>query len=95
MRLLEAAFAGAVDCLEEMGARYAVIGALARNAWARPRASTDVDFAIGLDASGLEQLRAGLEARGFTFVRAHVVDPEDPLPDMLFMRAPDAYEWTS
>jgi hypothetical protein len=86
---LEAAFEGALDCLETEGLTYAVIGALARNAWARPRASTDVDFAVALGAGGATRLRDALESRGFTFVREHTVEPADDLPDLLFLRAPD------
>lgn len=68
----------------------AVIGAVARNAWAPPRATTDLDLAVSASASTLAAAEAALAALGYQCVRRQQADPADPLPDMLIFRAETA-----
>lgn len=86
---LEQALRRTVDRLEAESVPYALIGALARNAWARPRASTDVDFALAASPQQLTALREALVQDGFTLLRTHVIDAQDELPDILFLRSPE------
>lgn len=65
----------------------AVIGAVARNAWAPPRATTDLDLAVSASASTLAAAEAALVALGYQCVRRQRADPADPLPDMLIFRS--------
>lgn len=73
------------SALDAAGVLYAVIGGCARNAYAEPRATRDVDFAVAGDAASYEAAVAALAARGFT--RASVVgDPQDAVPDLELYR---------
>jgi hypothetical protein len=49
----------AVDACVEAGARYAVIGGIARNVWAPPRATTDADVTVAVDHSSTPSRSAG------------------------------------
>ncbi len=66
---------------------FAVIGAVARNAWAPPRATTDVDVAIAAAAELLEAAERALTSAGFACTRRHRAEPGDPLPDLLVFRS--------
>lgn len=66
----------------------ALIGATARNAWAPPRATTDIDLAVAADPAVLEAVKEALQALGYEPVRSHRADPEDPLADLVVLRAP-------
>jgi predicted nucleotidyltransferase len=71
--------------IEETGARYALIGGCARNAYAEPRATKDVDFAVEADEATHEALVRALAARGFTCASA-VTSPGETLPDLALYR---------
>jgi hypothetical protein len=55
----------AIESVEAAGGKYAIVGGIAVSAWARPRATRDVDLYTDLDASGRKTLKRELESRGF------------------------------
>lgn len=67
---------------------FAVIGAVARNAWAPPRATTDIDVTVSGREDALLAIGNALEALGYVRVREHRTDPADPLPDIRTYRSP-------
>jgi predicted nucleotidyltransferase len=74
--------------LDAAGARgFALIGAVARNAWAPPRATTDLDVAIAASSDVLESVERALTALGYEPVRSHRADPGDALADLVVLRA--------
>jgi hypothetical protein len=77
-----------VEAAAEAGASYAVIGAVARNAWAPPRATTDLACAVSVDAAGYAALLAALRRRGFSVRKTVVADPSDPIPDVVLLDNP-------
>ncbi len=73
--------------LDESGARYAVIGGCARNAYAEARATKDVDFVVDASEAIYPSVAAALARRGF--VRAVMVkEPSDLVPDFESFRDP-------
>lgn len=66
---------------------YAVIGAVARNAWAPPRATTDLDLTVAARPDALDAIANTLDAVGYRRVRGQRADPGDVLPDILIFRA--------
>ena len=66
--------------------RLAVIGAHARNAWAPPRATTDLDLAVAADAESINMIEDALVALGFRCVRRQRVDATEELADILIFR---------
>ncbi len=86
---LQAAFDGIEAVLRGAGVRFALIGALARAAWAEPRATTDVDVQIGADATAWADLVSRLEQAGFASLKVTPPnDAGDTVPDQAFFRAP-------
>lgn len=75
----------AVDIIEKAAIRYAVVGALARNAWGRPRTTMDVDLAVMLDAAEAERLQAGFFDAGFVVRKVRRGDDGDPVPELLLL----------
>ncbi len=71
--------------LEEAGVRYAVIGGCARNAYAEPRATKDVDFVVDADAATYPAVVRALASRGFLHASA-VTDPDSVVPDLALYR---------
>lgn len=71
--------------LVEAGVRYAVIGGCARNAYAEPRATKDVDFVVDAGADGYAAVVRALAARGFHHASA-VSDSESVVPDLALYR---------
>ncbi len=69
---------------------FAVVGATARNAWAPPRATTDLDLAVVADADVLHALEAALDDLGYRCVRRQQAEPSDSLPDLLIFRSESA-----
>lgn len=67
--------------------RFAIVGAVARNAWAPPRATTDLDLVVAADPSAVESIEHALATLGYRCVRRHQIDPGDPLPDILVFRS--------
>lgn len=68
--------------------RLAVIGAVARNAWAPPRATTDLDVSVASASELLEAIQRSLEGLGYARVRSHRTDPSDSIADLIVLRAP-------
>jgi hypothetical protein len=66
---------------------YAVVGAVARNAWAPPRATTDLDLAVAARRSALDEAERALSELGYVLVRQHQVSPEEALPDLVVFRS--------
>ena len=66
---------------------FAIIGAVARNAWAPPRATTDIDLAVSAAPSLLVALEQTLGSIGYRCVRRQQADPADSLPDVLVFRS--------
>jgi hypothetical protein len=71
--------------------RYAVVGAVARNAWAPPRATTDVDLAVAASPDLLASAERTLESVGYRLVRRQQADPRDALPDLLIFRSESSF----
>ena len=65
---------------------YALIGAAARNAWAPPRASTDLDFVVAASAATLDRVEAALLPLGYSASRRNRADSSDALPDIVILR---------
>jgi predicted nucleotidyltransferase len=70
----------AVSALVAANVRFAVVGAGARNAWAPPRASTDLDFGVVADAIEYARVRTELERAGFTCLRETRAEAADTVP---------------
>jgi len=70
--------------------RWAIIGAVARNAWAPPRATTDLDVTVVAERDTLLAVASALESSGYVRVREQRAEPSDPLPDILIFRSEDA-----
>jgi hypothetical protein len=70
---------------------YAVVGAVARNAWAPPRATTDVDLAVAASADLLASAERTLSSLGYPLVRRQQAEPRDPLPDLLIFRSASSF----
>ena len=66
---------------------FAVIGAVARNAWAPPRATTDVDLAIAARPEILQAIGCALRTLGYQQVRQQQADPGEQLPDIVIFRS--------
>jgi len=82
---VETLFHTAVDIIEKAAIRYAVVGALARNAWGRPRTTMDVDFAVMLDAGEVERLQTGFFDAGFVVRKVRKGEEGDPVPELLLL----------
>jgi predicted nucleotidyltransferase len=76
-----------LDAVAARSGVLALIGAFARNAWAPPRATTDLDLAVAASADVLAALDEALAGLGYEKVRSHRADPGDPLADLLVYRA--------
>jgi predicted nucleotidyltransferase len=77
-----------VEVCVAAGVDYAVIGAIARNAWAPPRATADVDIAVAVSPEQYRGLVTALERRGFTVKRVSAADSGDLVPDLVLLEAP-------
>jgi hypothetical protein len=62
---LEPVLASAIEALETLGLRYAVVGGLAVSAWGAFRATRDVDLYVELPDSVRPAVRRELMARDF------------------------------
>jgi hypothetical protein len=79
-----------LDAMDASGVPYALIGAAARNAWAPPRATTDLDVAALVDPPGYERVVRALAAIGYAPARAHRTEPSDPIPAVTIFRNEEA-----
>jgi hypothetical protein len=66
--------------LAESGLDHATIGGCARNAYAEPRATKDVDFVVRADPAGYVRLKQILGGLGFGRATV-VIDPGETVPD--------------
>lgn len=78
-----------VDAANEVDAAYAIIGAVARNAWAPPRATADLDCAVSVDSVIYMALIEALARRGFTIRNTVTAEPGDPIPDVVLLDHPE------
>jgi predicted nucleotidyltransferase len=72
--------------LETTGAPFALIGAAARNAWAPPRLTTDIDVAVAADEPIYQAVVAALARLGYRTAAAHRAEPEDDVPAVTLFR---------
>ncbi len=79
-----------LEQLQATGVPHALIGAAARNAWAPPRLTTDLDVAIAADRSIYDAVVAALARLGYAAVAAHRADPDDDVPAVTLFRNEDA-----
>jgi hypothetical protein len=82
---LEALVDDAVAILEGVGVAWAVMGGCARNAYAEPRATKDVDFVAAVDPASFAALERALERAGFRRASA-VSEPGEIVPDLALYR---------
>jgi len=75
-----------LDAMDAARVPYALIGAAARNAWAPPRATTDLDFAGLVDVEGYGRVVRELARLGYAPVRSHRTQPSDPVPAVTIFR---------
>lgn len=73
----------AAAAFEHGGFAYAVVGALARNAWARPRATTDADFGIAVAPHQLPALHELIDDLGLRIRKQRPGDGE--VPELLLL----------
>lgn len=78
----------AAAALDEAGLAWALIGGCARNAYAEPRATRDVDLVVEVDARRQAKLDAALAARGLV-PATRVGESDDAVPDLVLYRDPD------
>jgi predicted nucleotidyltransferase len=75
----------AVAIVEAAAVEWAVMGGCARNAYAEPRATRDVDLVVAVDPAHFATLEHELQARGFK--RGSTVgDASEPIPDLVLYR---------
>jgi hypothetical protein len=67
---------------------YAVIGAVARNAWAPPRATADIDLAVAVVPATYRALIDALAHRGITLRRAMGGEAGALVPDLALLEGP-------
>jgi hypothetical protein len=77
-----------VEVCCEVPVEYAVIGAIARNAWAPPRATADLDLAVAVGAEQYGALEEALARRGIVVKRRSSVDLASGVPDLVLLEAP-------
>lgn len=75
----------AIAILNEAGLSWAVMGGCARNAYAEPRATKDVDFVVEADPQRFDGLERALLRAGFRQASA-VTEPGEPVPDLVLYR---------
>lgn len=75
------------EALEKRRGKFAVIGAVARNAWAPPRATTDIDMAVASETEVVTAIQGALQSVGYRCVRRQSADPADPIADLLVFRS--------
>lgn len=63
--MLEKTLGDAVEALEGLGLKYALVGGLAIGAWSIPRATRDVDLYVEMPSKSRQLLQQELRSRGF------------------------------
>lgn len=85
----EAAARAAAD-LDDLGARFALVGGLAVSVWGEPRYTRDVDLAVGVDLDQeAERIVRELSARGYEIVTVIEQTRTDRLATARLRRAAD------
>lgn len=79
----------AVAALEEAGLSFAVMGGCARNAYAEPRGTKDVDLVVAADATRYPRIVQALADRGFYAASTVGGGGEDAVPDLTLNRDAD------
>src|SRR5262249_33484693 len=79
----------AASVLSAAEAPHALIGGCARNVYAPPRATRDVDLAVECSASVYARIASELRAAGFDRVTETRTDDTAPLPDAALFSAAD------
>lgn len=74
-----------VGIVDRAGVTWAIMGGCARNAYAEPRATKDVDLVVAADADRFVRLEEALAAAGFHQGSA-VTEPGEPVPDLVLYR---------
>lgn len=82
------ALTATVRACDAVKAAYAVIGGVARNAWAPPRATTDLDLAIFVTPDVYDSLIGELASVGFQPQSSASAETNDALPDVVLLRRP-------
>ncbi|MFN2378375.1 MAG: hypothetical protein ABR538_17735 [Candidatus Binatia bacterium] len=82
------ALTATVSACDAVNAPYAVIGGVARNAWAPPRATTDLDLAIFVTPQVYDSLIRELASLGFQPQSSASAEADDALPDVVLLRRP-------
>ena len=77
-----------VAACERLELPYAVIGAVARNAWAPPRATSDLDLSVAVDTDRYEGLIAALEGLGLAVSQTVSAEEGSPVPDVVMCTRP-------
>lgn len=72
--------------LKRCQVRFALIGGCARNAYAPPRATRDVDFAVSLDEDSLRAVTREFALHGFVPATTVTAEPQDLVPDLVLFR---------
>ncbi|MGH7857967.1 MAG: nucleotidyl transferase AbiEii/AbiGii toxin family protein [Candidatus Binatia bacterium] len=80
----------AVHSAADSPGAFAIIGAVARNAWAPPRATTDLDLTVLGDAALLARVDSALAGLGYRSVREQRADSAEALPDIKIFRCEGA-----
>lgn len=81
-RALDELLAVAERVLTQAGVPHALIGGCARNVYAAPRSTRDVDFAVVSDAEGYQRLSELLDQKGFTRRSETRAVDDAPVPDV-------------
>ncbi len=87
-RSLERLLVLAARALAASRVEFAVIGGCARNAYAPPRATRDVDVSIAADSAAWDRVVEELARAGFTPRTAVSADRSDSVPDVALFRDP-------
>jgi len=75
----------AIAIVDRVGLAWAIMGGCARNAYAEPRATKDVDFVVEVEAARFSELQHAMAQGGFSQASA-VADPDEPVPDLILYR---------
>jgi hypothetical protein len=75
----------AIAIVDRVGLAWAIMGGCARNAYAEPRATKDVDLVVEVQAARFSDLQHAMAQGGFSQASA-VADPDEPVPDLVLYR---------
>lgn len=82
---VEALLEDAAAIVDRAGVAWAVMGGCARNAYAEPRATKDVDLVVEVDPDKFVLLQQAFQARGF-YQASAVSEPGEAVPDLALYR---------